>query len=222
MPRTGRPRTGGTVPCATCGKPVYRHPSTMGRRYCTLACRAKAQRAKRINEAEGTAKCAKCKTWKPIAEFVGGERGRPHSYCKPCGAEWFAKRRGTPPEKRRPYRPAYRLTEEEKRQNKRDANRRQHVRRRGAGDLPDKWAIGRLYCRQDARCAYCGAALRDGYHIDHKTPVSRGGGNEVENLQLTCPRCNMRKSNLTHEEFLVSKRRPTTRWDSEREEIVPK
>lgn len=211
MPRTGRTRTGGTVPCATCGKPVYRHPSTMGRRYCTLACRAKAQRAKRINEAEGTAKCAKCKTWKPISEFVKGERGRPHSYCKPCNFQWFADRRGQPKETR-VYRPAFRLSEQEKRAAIRERNRRGHLRRRAAGPAPGKAQLDLLYCQQNGSCAYCGEYLNGKYHIDHKVPVSRGGTNDLENLQFTCARCNIVKQAMTHEEFLVSKRRKAVSW----------
>ncbi|MDE2900780.1 MAG: HNH endonuclease [Chloroflexota bacterium] len=49
------------------------------------------------------------------------------------------------------------------------------------------------------RCAYCG---RSGSLVrDHKTPVSRGGGDEWANLQLLCYQCNMRKGTLTDEEF---------------------
>jgi hypothetical protein len=34
-----------------------------------------------------------------------------------------------------------------------------------------------------------------GAQLDHKTPVASGGTNEIENLVLSCPRCNNKKSN---------------------------
>lgn len=42
-------------------------------------------------------------------------------------------------------------------------------------------------------CVYCGNELDD-YHVDHITPLSKGGSNNLENLALTCPRCNLRKN----------------------------
>jgi 5-methylcytosine-specific restriction endonuclease McrA len=80
----------------------------------------------------------------------------------------------------------------------------QHQARRAAGKAPHKFDIGKLLCAQDARCAYCNKPLHDAYHIDHKQPIAKGGTNELSNLHLTCPRCNMRKGAMTHEEFLTS------------------
>jgi len=111
---------------------------------------------------------------------------------------------------RRPYREAYTLTDAEKKANKRAANHRQHQARRAAGPAPGKWDFGRMLCMQDARCPYCMTIL-DKYHVDHKLPVSRGGTNNPSNLQLTCPRCNILKGAMTHDEFLVSKKRPVAR-----------
>ncbi len=209
--RTGRPRTGVTIACAHCGKDVYRHPSTVGRTMCSRTCKDAAKMAKRVNEAEGTAKCAKCGEWKQIEEFVKGTGGRPHSYCKPCSSNWFAQRRGTDPEVRKPYRAAFRLTDEQRKQQRLDASRRNHLRRRGAGKPPHKFDLARMLCLQDAKCAYCRKLLTE-YHIDHKTPVSRGGTNDIENLQMTCPKCNMQKGAMNHEEFLTCKRRKVTNW----------
>lgn len=51
-----------------------------------------------------------------------------------------------------------------------------------------------LYREQNGLCALCGASLElDNCHVDHKIPVSRGGGNELENLQLTHRFCNQSK-----------------------------
>ena len=62
-----------------------------------------------------------------------------------------------------------------------------------------------MLCAQDARCTYCGTLLA-AYHIDHKTPLRRGGTNDMENLQLLCPTCNMSKGTKTHDEFLCFRR----------------
>lgn len=202
------PKSGSTIPCGCCGKDVY-SPLARPRKFCGLACRSAAVQSKRIKD--GEARCAKCRTWKPISDFVKGRRGLPHSYCKVCSSDWFAARRGADEETRTPYRPAYKLTDEQKKSNKREANRRQHMVRRGAGKAPHKFDLGKMLCIQDAKCVYCRKLLTE-YHIDHKMPVSRGGTNDIENLQMTCPKCNMRKGAMTHEEFLASKKRKVTNW----------
>lgn len=61
--------------------------------------------------------------------------------------------------------------------------------------------LKRLMIQQDARCVYCGTSIQDGYHIDHKTPLSRGGNNSSDNIHLTCPTCNLRKHAKTDDEF---------------------
>jgi hypothetical protein len=40
------------------------------------------------------------------------------------------------------------------------------------------------------------------HHLEHKTPKCRGGGNEIENLTLSCPPCNSRKGKKTEAEFM--------------------
>jgi 5-methylcytosine-specific restriction endonuclease McrA len=44
--------------------------------------------------------------------------------------------------------------------------------------------------------------LSDQFHIDHKTPISRGGSNDIGNLQILCPTCNMKKGAKTHDEYM--------------------
>lgn len=38
-------------------------------------------------------------------------------------------------------------------------------------------------------------------HLEHKTPVSRGGTNEYNNLGVSCKECNFRKHTKTEEEY---------------------
>lgn len=66
--------------------------------------------------------------------------------------------------------------------------------------------IQHLKIKQNHRCVYCPRSIRRRYHIDHKTPVIRGGSSHPRNLQLTCPQCNLSKHTKTHSEFLKSRR----------------
>lgn len=47
---------------------------------------------------------------------------------------------------------------------------------------------------QRFRCAYCRKKIaRDNWHVDHITPLIKGGSNWPSNLQLCCQRCNSSK-----------------------------
>jgi len=48
------------------------------------------------------------------------------------------------------------------------------------------------------RCVYCG---RKGEEIEHIMPKSKGGTNSVQNLTLSCRKCNIAKGNLSLKEF---------------------
>lgn len=39
-------------------------------------------------------------------------------------------------------------------------------------------------------------------HLEHKTPLSRGGTNEKNNLDISCPKCNLTKGIKTEKEFI--------------------
>jgi 5-methylcytosine-specific restriction endonuclease McrA len=72
------------------------------------------------------------------------------------------------------------------------------------------WPVLRdLLVAQNRRCAYSRDVLVLGQNmsLDHKTPTSRGGGNEPSNLQWVTWRVNLMKSDMTHEEFLHMCRR---------------
>lgn len=52
------------------------------------------------------------------------------------------------------------------------------------------------------KCPYCGEEITtENMGLDHKTPTSRGGSNNPENIHLTCQKCNKRKGEMTDQRF---------------------
>ncbi len=74
-----------------------------------------------------------------------------------------------------------------------------------------------VFKKTDGKCFYCGCVLpadteyldeqgkvfmsSRNWHVDHGTPVSRGGSNKMDNLFPSCVACNQEKSDQTVEEF---------------------
>lgn len=64
-------------------------------------------------------------------------------------------------------------------------------------------------------CRYCGKPALETIHLEHITPKSRGGGNHITNLGISCPTCNMRKNMFTADEFRdLMPERMVKRFDS--------
>lgn len=57
-----------------------------------------------------------------------------------------------------------------------------------------------LYAKQNGLCNGCGCELKE-FHLDHVFPLSRGGTNTDNNVQLLCPPCNLSKGTKTMEEW---------------------
>jgi hypothetical protein len=49
-----------------------------------------------------------------------------------------------------------------------------------------------VWARDGGACVQCGS--KGEIHFDHVIPVAKGGGNVVENIQILCAPCNLRKS----------------------------
>jgi len=73
-------------------------------------------------------------------------------------------------------------------------------RRRAAGGqsfTAAEWLA--LLASHGKSCAYCRSKER--IEIDHRTPLTRGGSNLIDNILPACRGCNRRKRTMTEEEF---------------------
>jgi 5-methylcytosine-specific restriction endonuclease McrA len=62
--------------------------------------------------------------------------------------------------------------------------------------------IAELFVEQDGLCCYCNADISDGRHsVDHRVPLSKGGGNGRDNIALACVPCNSRKNAMLPDEW---------------------
>ncbi len=63
----------------------------------------------------------------------------------------------------------------------------------------------RIRTMQKDGCAYCSTSLKGGGHLDHITPVAKGGSNWPSNLQWLCQRCNLSKGAKDPSDFARTK-----------------
>lgn len=59
---------------------------------------------------------------------------------------------------------------------------------------------------QGGLCFYCTRPMDGVYHIEHMTPLARGGTNGPENICCACPECNLQKNDKTAAEFLAARK----------------
>jgi 5-methylcytosine-specific restriction endonuclease McrA len=60
----------------------------------------------------------------------------------------------------------------------------------------------RVFARDGRTCRYCGSD-EEPLHIDHIISRKRGGTHDLENLQVLCKLCNLRKSSKEEGVFLA-------------------
>jgi len=71
-----------------------------------------------------------------------------------------------------------------------------HARRarlKAAGGSHTRLQIAALLLRQNGGCAICKIDITVKRHRDHIVPLAAGGSNDITNIQLLCPPCNLGK-----------------------------
>lgn len=150
-----------------------------------------------------------------IRELTAGWRARNRERLRLEQAE-IRKRRGKEKQSEL-QRASYAKHAEERRAQKREyrvanlpkvriwaANR--DARERGATGSYTLSDVLVLFEKQRRKCATCKTSIsakkgKKKFHVDHVQPVSRGGSNNPENLQLLCATCNLKKHKKTPEEW---------------------
>ena len=82
-------------------------------------------------------------------------------------------------------------------------NRRE--KQRGNGGKLSRGLVEKLFALQKGKCPCCKRPLGEGYHLDHKMPVSLGGAHEDSNMQLLTATCNMQKNAKHPVDFMQSR-----------------
>jgi hypothetical protein len=67
--------------------------------------------------------------------------------------------------------------------------------------------LHRMLMVQKNKCFFCECDLTDYKAIEHLTPISKGGDNDVFNLVYSCKSCNSKKRQNTLEEFAIKQNR---------------
>lgn len=81
-----------------------------------------------------------------------------------------------------------------------------HKRRRSqAGERLRIRDVRAMYAEQHGECFYCDAGLGRKFHVEHKTPLIRGGSHSRDNICLSCSTCNLRKGTKTAAEFRAAR-----------------
>ena len=151
--------------------------------------------------------CRVCKAVKPLTEFYASKRYGPAKVCKICDnkargerdkkdragarrryADWLA-RPGNKEKTQAYYRKHY--ADNKERYMRNTLNR--IARLKGAQGKHSLQQIRELKSRQKNKCVACHADVSVKYHVDHIVPLIKGGTNDITNIQILCPTCNMSK-----------------------------
>lgn len=92
---------------------------------------------------------------------------------------------------------------ERAKENRQKVRHTRRARQYAAGGSYTNAEIRELLEQQNWFCAEvtCRADLHAGKELDHRIPISRGGGNHVGNLQWLCPACNRQKRDMMPDEW---------------------
>lgn len=100
---------------------------------------------------------------------------------------------------------SYAKWESENTDIRRTINRNRRARIVGNGGKLSKGLDAKLFVLQQGKCACCGLPLGDDYHLDHNMPLTLGGSNTDDNMQLLRKRCNLQKKAKHPVDFMQSR-----------------
>ena len=106
-------------------------------------------------------------------------------------------------EKIREYKKEY----NQKQENKllfRNARHRRRARLKDSDVTPSQI---RALVKKSKNCYWCNVKLNKNYHLDHYTPISKGGKHTISNLVVSCPSCNLQKHAKDPYQFALEKGR---------------
>lgn len=177
--------------------------------------------------------CTKCHVEKQLAEFSKNAKRKDKlsCWCKACHAQYYADNKEELSKKQKvkynnamqdpQNREQHRLRNTIFRNKHRDAARaavaawkkknrdlantyQRNIRAQllGADGKHCHQEVMDMVLRSDGICSYCGCQLEK-YHVDHKIPLSRGGSNSLDNLAISCEKCNLQKGTKTADEFRI-------------------
>lgn len=127
--------------------------------------------------------CRLCGRGRPASEFLAGKAKKPSSACAACRRKRQAQHvknyyRRLPPDKR------HTLT---------------HRRRAESyGVAHEPYSRSAIFARWGHACCYCGSHAT---HLDHVTPLSKGGADREANIVPACAACNLSKGAKTLAEW---------------------
>jgi 5-methylcytosine-specific restriction endonuclease McrA len=176
--------------CAKCGNSIKIKPSHIKEtgNFCSQACAREWRRANAIGYDPTKRVVKHCQVCGKELRIKQSHVEIEGTYCSTaCMAEGYRsvlKGRANPN-----YRHGMAYTNE----YSRAANAIQRAARVDAVGTYSAKDIVSMMHHQRCECAACGKSLRDGYEVDHRIPLSRGGSNYVGNLQLLCKHCNRTK-----------------------------
>lgn len=152
--------------------------------------------------------CSKSCAAASHAENPGLKKARAAAYYAANQADVLARTaswRRRNPEKKREYAEKWHASNPEKARasviayqlNNPDASRirlnnRRAKQQANGGELSKGLAV-KLFKLQKGKCPCCARPLGRDYHMDHIIPLSKGGANTYENMQLLRKRCNLQK-----------------------------
>jgi len=149
---------------------------------------------------DGKKLCMCCNEMKELSEFSPSTRGLGGiaTYCKPCIASKYKDK-----EKAKAATSLYRKRNRERHlanHRVRMFEYRTKKKVTSDGTVTDE-LLKSLYA--EPACYYCGEDTPSNLRtIDHKIPLSKGGGHVADNLVMACWSCNCSKRDLNEIEFL--------------------